>query len=107
MVSYKIREEVNNIDLTQTRNISEKGMMLTTSKAFPENTLLSISVKLPFITENIKLEGKVVAAREISKNLVYATHICFLENIRDILARINKREIWRQIIEWGFKKEKG
>ena len=88
IVSYKILDDVNNADLSQTKNISEGGMMLTTDRAFPEGTLLSLYVRLPFVDEKIELSGRVLGSKEIVKGLIYETRVCFLETPKEVLERI-------------------
>ena len=88
IVSYKILDEINNADLSQTKNISEGGMMFTTDKAFPEGTLLTLYVRLPFVEEKIELTGRVLQSKEVVKDIIYETRICFLETPADVLNRV-------------------
>ncbi|OQX84814.1 MAG: hypothetical protein B6D55_08355 [Candidatus Omnitrophica bacterium 4484_70.2] len=88
VVSYRILEDVNNADLSQTKNISEGGMLLTTNKGFPEGTLLSLYIRLPFIEERIELVGRVLESKEIVKDLIYETRICFVEVPQEVLEQI-------------------
>ena len=78
IVSYRILEEYNNADISQTKNISLGGMLLTTNMALDPGTNLALEIRLPFDPNPIMLIGKVVESREITKNLIYDTRLIFL-----------------------------
>ena len=79
VVSYRILEDVDSADLSQTKNISEGGMLLTTNRKFEKGTLLMLNLRLPFIEEKIELIGRVLESKEIVKDLIYETRLCFVE----------------------------
>ncbi len=78
IVSYRILEEVNNADISQTKNISLGGMLLTTNRKFSVGTNLALEIRLPFDPNPIMIIGKVLESREISKDLIYDTRLAFL-----------------------------
>jgi len=78
IVSYRILEEYNNADISQTRNMSLGGMLLTTNRVFDPGTDLALEIRLPFDPNPIMLVGRVVESREITKNLIYDTRLEFL-----------------------------
>ena len=78
IVSYRILDEINNVDITQTKNLSLGGMLLTTNRAFDPGTNLAIEIRLPFDPNPIMLIGRVIESREIMKGLIYDTRIEFL-----------------------------
>jgi len=78
VVSYRILEEVDNVDITQTKNLSLGGMLLTTNRSFPEGTHLALEIRLPFDRNPIIIVGRVLESREISKDLIYDTRLIFL-----------------------------
>ena len=78
IVSYRILEEYNKADISQTRNISLGGMFLTTNMAFNPGTNLALEIRLPFDPNPIMLIAKVLESREITKNLIYDTRLVFL-----------------------------
>ena len=78
IVSYRILDEINNVDITQTKNISLGGMLLTTNRIFNPGTSLAIEIRLPFDPNPIMLIGKVIESREIVKDVIYDTRIQFL-----------------------------
>jgi len=88
IVSYRILEEADKIDITQTKNLSLGGMLLTTNRAFRVGTNLALEIRLPFDPNPIMITGKVLESREVSKDLIYDTRILFLsidEKHRDIV----------------------
>jgi len=78
IVSYRILEEVDNTDISQTKNLSLGGMLLTTNKKFEPGTNIALEIRLPFDPNPIMLISKVLESKEISKNLIYDTRLMFL-----------------------------
>jgi len=78
IVSYRIVEENDNVDISQTKNISLGGMLLTTNRQFDSGTNLALEIRLPFDPYPIMLVAKVLESREITKNLIYDTRLMFL-----------------------------
>lgn len=90
IVSYRILEEINNVDISQTKNLCLGGMLLTTNKRFETGTHLAVEIRLPFERNPIMLIGKVVDSKEITKDLIYDTRLEFLaidENHRQIINK--------------------
>ncbi|MDD4938812.1 MAG: PilZ domain-containing protein [Candidatus Omnitrophica bacterium] len=78
IVSYRVLEETDNVDLSQTKNVSLGGMLLTTNRKFDAGINLALEIRLPFDSHPIMIVGKVLESREISKDLIYDTRIVFL-----------------------------
>ncbi len=91
IVSYRVLEEEDaNIDVSRTKNIGLGGMLLTTNRKFPIGTKLALEMHLPFDPDPLILVGSVVEAREVVSNLIYDTHLAFLdidEKHRDIISK--------------------
>ena len=79
VVSYRVKAEVDNYDITQTRNLSLGGMLLTTNRNFSPGTILAIDVRLPFFIDAISFTGRVLDSKEVVKELIYDTYIQFLD----------------------------
>jgi hypothetical protein len=77
VVSYRIYGDPDNVDISQTKNVGEGGIMLTTNRAFDSSTVLAIEIKLPFVPDPIRLLGKVIESKEIARNLIYETRLVF------------------------------
>ena len=78
IVSYRILDEIDNLDISQTKNLSLGGMLLTTNRKFGIGTNLALEIRLPFDPNPIMIIAKVLESREISKDLIYDTRLVFL-----------------------------
>lgn len=78
IVSYRILEDIDAVDISQTKNLSLGGMLLTTNRQFTPGTNLALEIRLPFDPHPIILVGKVIESREITKDLIYDTRLSFL-----------------------------
>ncbi len=90
IVSYRILEESNNIDITQTKNLCLGGMLLTTNRQFNPGINLAIEIRLPFDPNPLMLVAKVIESREITKGLIYDTRLRFLsvdDKHKDVLSQ--------------------
>jgi len=94
IVSYRIFAEANNYDLTQTKNISVGGMLLTTNRLFRPGTVLSIDIRLPFLMEPLNLKGRVVESKEVARQLIYDTHLEVFDVDADSMEAINKTVVY-------------
>lgn len=82
VVSYRPVEQEDSADLSQTKNFSKGGILLTTNIKFPSGSLLRMFIQVPNIREKIDVLGKVVESREVVKDLIYETRIAF-QNLDD------------------------
>ena len=78
IVSYRVLEQANNVDISQTKNISLGGMLLTTNKTFRPGTNLALEIRLPFAPRPITIVSRVIESKEITKGLIYDTRLEFL-----------------------------
>ena len=78
IVSYRVIPSNSNADITQTKNLSLGGMLLTTNCCFPEGTRLALDIRLPFDPSPIMITAKVLESKEIIKSLIYDTRLIFL-----------------------------
>jgi len=78
IVSYRILEEEDAVDISQTKNISLGGMLLTTNMQFDPGTNLALEIRLPFDPNPIMLIAKVVDSHEVTRDLIYDTRLTFL-----------------------------
>lgn len=88
IVSYRILEDDERIDVSQTKNLSLGGILITTNKKFEPGTNLALEIRLPFDPNPIVLVAKVIDSAEITKNLIYDTRLEFIsidEKHKDIV----------------------
>lgn len=101
IVSYRILEENEKVDISQTRNISLGGMLITTNTAFAPGTNLVLEIRLPFDPHPITIVGKVIDSKEITHNLIYDTRLQFLA-----IDEKHRRIIGETVDYYSKKKEK-
>lgn len=101
VVAYRILEEEAGSDITQTKNISLGGMLLTTNRKFPVGAKLALEIRLPVDPSPIMLVCSVVESKEVVSNLIYDTRLAFLE--------VDKKhqKIISKTVDYYSKKEKG
>ncbi len=90
VVSYRIHKAPENYDLSQTKNVSAGGLMITTNRKFEKGTFLSITIRFPFIMQRIEVTGQVVGSREVVRNLIYETRVSFLDLNEDFLRKLGE-----------------
>ena len=78
IVSYRVLKDEESLDVSQTKNLSLGGMLLTTNKPFPEGTHLALEVRLPFDPDPITLVAKVLESHKVIEGLIYDTRLSFL-----------------------------
>lgn len=78
VVSYRVLREENNMDTTQTKNISLGGMLLTTNRKFAIGAKLALEIRLPLDPNPILLIASVVESKEVVSDLIYDTRLTFL-----------------------------
>jgi len=79
IVSYRMIDERDaSIDVTQSKNISLVGMLLTTNRSFKPGSRLALEIRLPFDPHPIMMVAKVVESREITRDLIYDTRLEFI-----------------------------
>ena len=78
IVSYRIIDPDDVRDVSQTKNISLGGMLLTTNRHFSVGTNLALEIRLPFDPNPIMIIAKVAESHEITKNIIYDTRLTFL-----------------------------
>jgi c-di-GMP-binding flagellar brake protein YcgR len=100
IVSYRIMDEVDGIDTTQTKNLSLGGMLLTTNRAFPPGTNLALEIRLPFDPNPMMLIGRVIESKQIIKEMLYDTRLEFL-SVDD-----KHKSIINQTVDYYLKREK-
>jgi c-di-GMP-binding flagellar brake protein YcgR len=90
VVSYRVLEEDDNVDITQTKNIGSGGMWLTTNREFDAGTKLALKLRLPLHPDEMTIIAKVVESREVVSNLIYDTHLEFISLDENYKKSIDK-----------------
>ncbi|MEI8350624.1 MAG: PilZ domain-containing protein [Candidatus Omnitrophota bacterium] len=88
VVSYRVKKIPDNYDLSQTKNIGQGGLLLTTNKQFEPGTQLAMTIRFPFVEQRIETTGEVVHSKEIVKGLIYETRIKFIDLSENFLTEL-------------------
>ena len=99
VVTYRVLEEEDKVDITQTKNIGMGGMLLTTNRQFPIGAKLALEIRLPLDPNPIMLIGSVIASKEVVRNLIYDTRLAFLA------VDGKHQEIIKKTVDYYLKKE--
>ncbi len=89
IVSYRILDDEDTADLSQTKNMSQGGMLLTTNRMFDPGTFLKMFIRVPLVKDKLTLVGKVLESKEVVKGLIYETRIAFY-NLEEAIGKILK-----------------
>jgi len=90
VISYHIQGEYGNYDLSQTKNISQGGILFTTNREFKTGMHLGMTVLFPFLDDKIEIVGEVISSREVLKDFVYETRIKLDDLKEQLLGQLGK-----------------
>ncbi|MDP2922335.1 MAG: PilZ domain-containing protein [Candidatus Omnitrophota bacterium] len=88
VVSYRLKDFPDSYDLSQTKNIGQGGLLLTTNKKFDKGTQLAMTIRFPFVNQRIEVTGEVMDSKEIVKGLIYETRIMFIDLPQDFFQQL-------------------
>ena len=90
VVSYRPKDVPHGFDISQSRNVSQGGVLVTTNKAFDKGTYLDVMIRLPFMPEAIEVTGQVIGSEPVVPDLIYETRIEFLALSASYFERIGE-----------------
>ncbi len=90
IINYRIQELPNSYDLSQTRDVSQGGALLTTNKLFEKGFRLTMNLRIPFVPQKIEIKGEVISSREVVRDLVYETRVKFLGLGEDFFKKLGE-----------------
>ncbi len=79
IVSYRLLQKQDSVEVSQTKNLSIGGMLITTNHKFELGTSLALEIRIPFDPHPITIIAKVLESREVTKDLIYDTRLEFLK----------------------------
>lgn len=102
VVSYRLKHYPGTYDLSQTKNVSQGGMLITTNKKFDNGVQLAMTIRFPFVEQKIEVVAEVMDTREVVKGLIYETRLKFVnlpegffkelgDFIKELLERWSKK----------------
>lgn len=88
VISYRLKTTPQNYDLSQTKNVSQGGLLVTTNKKFDKGVHLAITIRFPFLPKRIEAVGEVVESKEVVRDLIYETRVKFINFDDDSLNKL-------------------
>jgi len=90
VITYRVHDRDTQYDLSQIKNISKGGLRFTTSKQYPEGTILSLELRTPVTTDRIKFLGKVVSSKVVLDGLIWDTRVAYVDMDEDTKRLVDK-----------------
>ncbi|MFH1519504.1 MAG: PilZ domain-containing protein [Candidatus Omnitrophota bacterium] len=90
VINYRIQQMPYGYDLSQTKDVSQGGVRITTGKPFEAGTCLAMNLRIPFVPGKIEIKGKVVNSREVVRDLIYETQVEFLGLSEDFFKKLGE-----------------
>ncbi|MBN2483351.1 MAG: PilZ domain-containing protein [Candidatus Omnitrophica bacterium] len=90
IISYRMTDPPSDYDLSQSKNVSQGGILLTTNQYFEKDSFLAMTIRFPFVTKRIDVTGKVVGCKEVVKSIIYETHVQFIDLDMTIFEEIGR-----------------
>ena len=90
VVSYRVKDPSARYDLSQTKNISQGGILLITNQEFDKGTKLTIVIRFPLIPEKIEIDGAVIDSKEVVRKLIYETRIQFVNLNKEFFIKLGE-----------------
>ena len=88
VISYRIKDIADDYDLTQTKNVSQGGILITTNRYFGTGVHLKMTIRFPFVHQKIEATGEVIKCEEVVKNIIYETSIKFFDLDMTVFEKI-------------------
>jgi hypothetical protein len=80
-------------DISKIKNISEGGILFTTSKPFKKGNIVSLKIRLPQAGDYVIFKVQVIDSVEIGKDMLYNIRAMFLnidEGTKEMLRKISE-----------------
>ncbi|MEK6733136.1 MAG: PilZ domain-containing protein [Candidatus Omnitrophota bacterium] len=92
VISYTpVKSEKLKFDISQTRNLSEGGLLFTADRMFQKGVVLKLKLRLPQFSDYVVLKVQVIDSIELAENLMYETRVKFMEVDQKVKEVIRKR----------------
>ena len=81
VVGYRPMDPTVGYDISETRNVSQSGMLLTTARAFSPGARIAIWLRLPHrgLARLVLATVEAVGSREVVSSLIYETRVRFVD----------------------------
>jgi len=89
-ISYKAKGYYKGYDICQAKNISQGGILLCTNHAIAKDTEVDMLLRVPFLASRVKVAGKVLSSKEVTKGIVYDTRIQLIDADAKFFEELSK-----------------
>ena len=82
-------------DVSQTRNLSEGGLLFISDRKFEKDTLLKIKLRLPELPDYVIVQAQVIDSAQMAKGIMYGTRARFInveQKIKDAIKKLAENE---------------
>lgn len=92
IVSYApIKGEDLKFDISQTKNLSEGGLLFISDRKFEKDIVLKIKLRLPEFSDYVIVKARVVDSIQLAKGIMCETRVVFVDidkNVREAIRRL-------------------
>ena len=91
IVSYApMKSEELKFDISQTKNISEDGMLFISDRKFEKDVMLKMKLRLPEFSDLIIVQAQVIDSVQRVKDFMYETRARFINTEKKVKEAIRK-----------------
>ena len=91
IVSYvPMKTEELKFDISQTKNISEDGMLFISDRKFEKDVVLKMKLRLPVFSDYVIVQTQVIDSIQRVKGVMYETRARFIEAEKKVRESIRK-----------------
>jgi len=96
IVSYApIRGEDLKFDVSQTKDLSEGGLLFISDRQFEKDIVLKIKLRLPEFSDYVIIKAQVIDSIQLSKGIMHETRVKFV----DVEQKV--KEAIRRLVDHG------
>ncbi len=92
IVSYApIKGEDLKFDVSQTKDLSEGGLLFISDRKFKKEIILKIKLRLPEFSDYVIIKAQVVDSIGMAKGIMHETRVVFVDidkNVREAIRRL-------------------
>lgn len=91
IVSYApVKSEEIKFDISQTKNLSEGGLLFITDRKFDKDVVLKLKLKLPEFLDYVIVQVQVIDSTRMAKGMMSETRVRFVEAEQKVIESIRK-----------------
>jgi c-di-GMP-binding flagellar brake protein YcgR len=91
IVSYSPMKSDNvKYDISQTKNLSQGGLLFISDRKFEKDVMLKIKLRLPEFSDYVIAQAQVIDSKEMAKGIIYETRVKFIDIEKKVFESIGK-----------------